>query len=178
MEKEDIALLIKQKNDALIEYLSNQDNDLWEYAPSGKWTTGGHAKHLLQAIKPLNFALSLPRIVLKSRFGTTNRPLRSYNEIVDRYRQKLEEHPNVVFGPSKNLKQPLLKDKRYFLDRLQMEHMKLVYKTRHISDKNLDELVLPHPLMGKMPVREMLMWTAYHIEHHTNILATNYSRIS
>ncbi|WP_228851654.1 DinB family protein [Aegicerativicinus sediminis] len=175
MEKEEIALLIKKKNDILIEYLTNQDDELWEAGPKGKWSTGGHAKHLLQAIKPVNFALSLPRIVLKSRFGTTNRPLRNYDEIISRYLQKLEDQPNATFGPSKNMKTPPLKDKFYFIDRLQMEHMKLVYKTRHLSDKNLDELVLPHPLMGKMPIREMLQWTAYHIEHHTNILKKSYT---
>jgi len=28
--------------------------------------------------------------------------------------------------------------------------------------------------MGKMPVRELLMWTAYHIEHHTQTLKDKY----
>jgi len=174
MEKEDIALLLQEKNDILINLLKNQNDDYWEVGPKGKWTTAGHAKHLLQAIKPLNFALSLPRFVLKNRFGTTNRPLRSYDEVTSRYLEKLNENSNVTFAPSKNMKEPKLKDKDYIIDRLQMEHMKLIYKTKHLSDKNLDELVLPHPLMGKMPIREMLMWTAYHIEHHTVVLRKSY----
>ncbi|WP_231962837.1 DinB family protein [Polaribacter sp. KT25b] len=48
------------------------------------------------------------------------------------------------------------------------------YKTVHISEKNLDTLVLPHPLMGKMTVREIIMWTAYHTEHHTKTLQNLY----
>ena len=53
---------------------------------------------------------------------------------------------------------------------MQTDEKKLQYKTRHISDKNLDTVVLAHPLMGKMPVREIIMWTAHHVEHHTNTL--------
>jgi hypothetical protein len=67
-----------------------------------------------------------------------------------------------------------LSDKQYLLNRLQVESKKLQYKTRKMSDKNLDILILPHPLMGKMPVRELLMWTSYHVEHHTKQLIESY----
>ena len=43
-----------------------------------------------------------------------------------------------------------------------------------IADRNLDTLVLPHPVMEKMSIREILLWTAYHIEHHINQLEENY----
>jgi len=72
------------------------------------------------------------------------------------------------------MKVPTIADKHFILDRLQVEQKKLQYTTKKISDKNLDTLVLPHPLMGKMPVREIIMWTAYHVEHHTETLKTNY----
>ncbi len=67
-----------------------------------------------------------------------------------------------------------LEDKHYIINRLQTENKKLQYKTKKISDKNLDNVILPHPLMGKMPVRELIMWTAYHVEHHLNTLKNNY----
>ena len=72
------------------------------------------------------------------------------------------------------MKVPNLKEKEYILTRLQVENKKLQYKTKKMSDKNLDTLILPHPLMGKMPVREIIMWTAYHIEHHTKTLQEKY----
>ena len=53
---------------------------------------------------------------------------------------------------------------------LQIQNKKLQHKTNQWKDKNLDNLILPHPLMGKMPVREIVMWTAHHTEHHTNTL--------
>ncbi len=34
------------------------------------------------------------------------------------------------------------------------------------SDKNLDKVLLPHPLLGKMMVRELLHFTYFHTDHH------------
>lgn len=174
MERDQIADLICKNNDRLIQWLQDHDDEKWESGPKDKWTTGQQALHLLQAVKPINTALSLPRFIVRFKYGKTNRAVRTYEQVVQRYKERLEQAKGATFEPSKNMKPPSLRDKRYLIDRLQMEHKKMEYKTRHISDKNLDDLVLPHPLMGKMPVREMLMWFAYHIEHHYNQLQSSY----
>ena len=174
MDKEAIADLIETKHSELISWLENQPEDSWIHGPDGKWTTGQHALHLLQSIRPLNDALSLPKFLLRLKFGKANRPVRDYDAIVQRYQERLEDAKGKTFKGSKNMKIPTLSDKHYILNRLQTEYKKLQYKTRKISDKNLDTVILPHPLMGKMPVREIIMWTAYHAEHHTTTLKTNY----
>lgn len=174
MDKDSIADLIDDKNNTLISWISKQDDDKWLEGPKGKWTTGQHALHLLQSIKPLNAALSMPKFVLRYKFGKVNRELRDYQTVVNRYQERLKDVEGKTFGPSKNMEIPALSEKQYLLDRLQVESKKLQYKTRKISDKNLDTLILPHPLMGKMPIREIIMWTAYHIEHHTNTLKEKY----
>lgn len=174
MDKESIANLLEEKNNALLSWLNNQDAKKWEQGPEGKWTTGQHALHLLQSIKPLNDALSMPKFLLRFKFGKANREVRDYDTIVRRYQERLRESPGMTLKASQTMKIPSIKEKKYILTRLQMENKKLQYKTRKISDKNLDTLILPHPLMGKMPVREIIMWTAYHIEHHTSSLRENY----
>ncbi len=174
MDKEAIADLIEAKHTELISWLEQQPEDSWMQGPEGKWTTGQQALHLLQSIKPLNDALSMPKFLLRFKFGKANRPVRNYNAIVLRYQERLEEFKGKTFKGSQNMKIPTLTDKDYILNRLQTEHKKLQYKTKKISDKNLDTLILPHPLMGKMPIREIIMWTAHHVEHHTETLKTNY----
>ena len=175
MDKESIASLIDEKHQTLINWLTVQDDEKWEEGPEGKWTTGQHTLHLLQAIKPLNTALSLPKFILRYKFGKANREVRDYDTVIIRYQERLKTLPKgATFGPSKNMKVPKLADKQYLLNRLQVESKKLQYKTRKMSDKSLDMLILPHPLMGKMIVREILMWTPYHVEHHTNQLIKNY----
>ena len=175
MDKESIANLLDEKHQKLIHWLESQEAEKWVLCPEGKWTTGQVALHLLQSIKPLNTALSMPKFLLRFKFGKANREVRDYDTVVKRYQERLKSAPQgATFGPSRNMKIPKLRDKQYILCRLQVESKKLQYKTRKMSDKNLDTLILPHPLMGKMPVRELLMWTSYHVEHHTKQLINDY----
>lgn len=174
MHKEEIADLIEENYSELITWLENHPNELWTQGPEGKWTTGQQTLHLLQSIKPLNDALSMPKFLLQFKFGKANRAFRNYDAIVKRYQERLVEAKGKTYKGSQNMKVPTLADKQYLLNRLQTEHKKLQYKTRRISDRNLDLLVLPHPLMGKMPIREIIMWTACHAAHHTAILKSNY----
>lgn len=174
MDKESIANLLEEKNQALLEWLEQQDPEKWQKGPEGKWTTGQQALHLLQSIKPLNDALSMPKFLLRYKFGKANREVRSYETIIQRYQERLKDAQGRTFKGSQNMKVPTLKDKKYILSRLQVENKKLQYKTKKISNKNLDTLILPHPLMGKMPIREIIMWTAHHIEHHTKTLQEKY----
>jgi len=175
MHKDDIILKLEEKHHILLNWLENQDDDKWLTGPGGKWTTGQQALHLLQSIKPLNDALSIPKFILKFKFGKTNRAIRDYDAVVKRYQERLIEAKGMTFKGSQNMKVPSLKEKTYILNRLQVENKKLQYKTlKRWSDKQLDTYILPHPLMGKMPVREIIMWTAYHVEHHTNTLKENY----
>lgn len=175
MKKEEIVKQLEDSHQVLLMFLEHQPKELWTKGPEGKWTTGQHALHLLQSIKKLNDALSLPRLILKYKFGIANREVRDFNTVTNRYQERLAEASGATFKNSRNMKIPPLSDKNYIITRLQMENKKLQYKTTKISDADLDKLVLPHPLMGKMPLREIIMWTAYHVLHHTKTLAKNYN---
>lgn len=174
MHKDDIVQKLEETHLELSNWLKHQDIEKWEIGPENKWTTGQHALHLVQSLKMLNAALTIPKFLLKYRYGKSNRSLRPYDAVVSRYYERLKENQGRTFGPSKNLKIPKQKDKKYLIDRLQVENKKLQYKTKKWSDKQLDTYILPHPLMGKMPVREIIMWSAYHVEHHTNSLKEKY----
>lgn len=174
MDKLAIADGIEEKYQVLFDWLNQQPAENWETGPEGKWTTSQHILHLVNSLQLLNNALSYPRFFLKYKFGLSNRPSRSYEEVVEKYQERLEENKDKTIAFNENLKSPLLKDRPRLLTRLQIQHKKLQYKTRKISDVNLDTLVIPHPLMGKMTVRELIMWAAYHTEHHTKILKNLY----
>ncbi len=174
MQKEDIVQALEEKHQTLLNWLENHDDDKWEVGPKDQWTAGQQALHLLQSISTLNNALTIPKFVLKFKFGKANRDVRDYQTVVNRYHERLKEVNGATFGPSRNMKIPKLKEKPYLLDRIQVENKKLQYKTNKWDDKQLDSYVLPHPLMGKMPIREIIMWTAYHVEHHTKTLQIHY----
>ncbi|MGJ8744582.1 DinB family protein [Polaribacter sp.] len=175
MKKEAIAELLEEKHQQLFSWLTNQSDDIWELGPDGKWTTGQQIQHLVNSLQMLNNALSYPRFFLKYKFGTCNRETRNYETIVKKYQEKLIENKDKVSEFNQKLYKPTIKEKARLLTKLQIQSKKLQYKTLKVSDINLDTLVIPHPLMGKMTIREIIMWTAHHTEHHTKILKNNYS---
>ncbi|AUC84532.1 DinB family protein [Polaribacter sp. ALD11] len=176
MTKEVIIDLLEEKHKTLFDWLEQQPRENWEKGPEEKWTTGQQILHLVTSLQLLNNALSYPRFFLKYKFGLCNREIRDYETVVKNYQEKLEENEDKAKLFNKNLKKPVLKNRERLINRLHIQNRKLQYKVRKISDLNLDTLIIPHPLMGKMTIREIIMWTAHHTEHHTNILIKKYSK--
>ncbi len=174
MDKKVIIKLLEQKHQDLFYWLENEPEEKWMNAPEGKWTVGQHAKHLLNSIQLLNHAMSFPAFVLKYKYGSTNRELRSYDVVAKRYEEKLAANLERAKQFNSKLKVPPITKKEEILTALKIQNKKLQHKTLKWKDRNLDLLILPHPLMGKMPVRELIMWTAHHTEHHLNSLKNNY----
>lgn len=174
MEKKEIISVLERKHTDLFDWLEGQTTEKWEMGPDGKWTSGQHILHLVQSIRLLNKALRTPKFLLKRKFGTANRPVRSYDEVAQRYEERLAANLERSRDFNKGLPTPSQKERQRLLASLQIQNKKLQYKTNKWSDRHLDTLLLPHPLMGRMIIREIIMWTAHHTEHHTSILKENY----
>lgn len=174
MNKESITEILEEKHQELFSWLESQPNEKWMEGPDGKWTVGQHTLHLVKSIRLLNHALSFPSFILKYKYGTINRELRDYDTVAKRYQDKLNANLDKAKKFNSSLKIPTLLEKNALITGLKIQNKKLQYKTRKLKDKNLDTLILPHPLMGRMAVREIIMWTAYHTEHHTTTLKNNY----
>lgn len=174
MDKKEIIAILEEKHTDLFDWLADQELENWERGPDGKWTSGQHVLHLVNSIKLLNKALRTPKFLLKRKFGVANRPVRDYEEVAKRYDDRLAENLERSRAFNQGLKVPSQKEKERLISLLQIQSKKLQYKTEKWSDKNLDTLLLPHPLMGRMIVREIIMWTAHHTAHHTSILKENY----
>ncbi len=170
MKKEKIINLLEEKHQELFNWLDNQSKGVFEKGPKEKWTTGQHIVHLVDSIKQVNRALSYPKFLLKYKFGKSNREVRAYSDIVKRYQEKLSKNQDKAREFNIDVKTPNQEKYNQLLNTLQVQNKKLQHKTNKWKDKDLDNLILPHPLMGKMPIREIIMWTAYYTEYHVSIL--------
>ena len=171
MNKESIIDLIGNKHQNLVNWMEIHGQEFWSYGPSGKWTSAQQIVHLVQSIKPLNTAMVIPKVALKMKFGKANRPPRSYDQVVNRYHERLREAEGIVSPFSQEMPEPSLNEMDEWLSRLTKENNKLIKSiSKSWKEKDLDICLLPHPLMGKMLVREMLMWHAYHTEHHFKLI--------
>lgn len=174
MTKEEIIQLIEEKHNDLFNWLRQHDLEKWDKGPEGKWTAGQHIRHLNQSMAPFNQALSIPKILLKAKFGVSNRETRSYEVMIEKYKTKLAANPGVGSEFSKDMGIPSREEKQEVIDRLHSQKNTMLKKLSKWKESDLDKYILPHPLLGRMPMREMFMFMAYHTLHHHRILEEKY----
>lgn len=166
---EDKAFIERQltsHTNAFVLFVQEQQGHAFTDTPQGKWSVGQNLEHLIKSLAPVNLALALPRFTLRLLFGKPNRASQTYLEVVDRYRQKLAAGGKASgrFIPS-----PItLAKKNKKLLAINREKEIMIRRVHAWSEQELDQYLLPHPLMGKLTMREMLYFSVYHIQHHLN----------
>jgi len=174
MNKKEIVALLGKEHQRLVNWLNNQPEENWEKGPEGKWTTGQQVLHIVNSLQALNKALRVPKFILKFKFGKSNREVRDFDTVVQRYQDRLRENQEAAFQFNQKLKTPSIQERKKLITTLIREYTKLQKHTKKWKDRHLDTCILPHPLMGKMPIRELIMWSAHHVNHHTNVLIDAY----
>ncbi len=164
MNKVEIKARLEESYQQYLNYLGKLSKDEYEYAPEGKWNAGEQTVHLIKSVKPVANGLGMPKFLLKYKFGKANRPSRSYDELIERYRTKLEKPYAApdAYSPSKvkhAQANELDKKLKKYIDLLEEKLVKW-------TEEQLDEYVVPHPLLGKITIRELFYFTIYHAHHH------------
>ncbi len=166
--KEDIITSLKQKVDAFNDYIRLLNKGDFEKMPGEKWSAGQNLDHLIRSMKPLPMAYSLPNFILSLLFGRSHRPSRSFDELVLKYHTKLRDggRASGAFVPSV----VTFEQREDLLRKYERLNNSLIKNIKRYEEKDLDIFLLPHPLLGKLTLREMLYFTIYHNEHHLQLL--------
>lgn len=168
MTKPQIIQLLQEKHHAFIAYIQTLSDEELLYAPADKWTAAQQLDHIHKSIKPLTQAMGYPNFVPRLLFGKANRPSKTYEELINRYNEKL-----LLGGRASGRFVPptIAASQKDELIKLIVASVKnLCTRIEKFSETELDNLILPHPLLGKITIREMLYFTAYHVEHHEAII--------
>lgn len=171
MTKAEIISLLSENHQQFIRQFESLNEYEFLSSVNNKWNASQQLDHLIRSVQPVVLAFTLPSFALKLFFGKANRPSRSYAELVAKYKNKLSDGGRasgrfVPAGLSYSQKNSSLKKFRELTTSLTK---KLDKKT----EEELDLFILPHPLLGKITLREMLYFTAYHAEHHKNQVVKN-----
>ena len=164
MIKEKNILELEVSNNTFASFIASLNEKDFLYTSNNKWSAGQQADHILRSLKPVNFAFSLPLFLLKILFGKANRPSRSYAALVQRYREKL-----VAGGKASGRYIPRYvgyNQKESICKNIISVTASICKKAVKYSEEELDIYILPHPLMGKVTLREILFFSRYHTEHH------------
>jgi uncharacterized damage-inducible protein DinB len=144
MDKIKLKEELTQHHANFINSIQSLPKDQWQVSYNQKWSAAQQLNHIILSVSPVKLAFSLPTFLLKLAFGNANRKSRSYDELIAKYHEKLKE---VVHS--------------------------LAAKIDSFSEEQLDRLILPHPLLGKLTFREMLYFTIYHVQHHHQQIKVN-----
>ena len=133
---------------------------------TARWSPAQQVRHLTRATWPLARALAMPRIALALRFGLALRRRSTYPSIVARYEKLLEERPQAGrFAPDAD-DSPDEERRAEIMARFRDAVSRLAAASGGWSEGTLDRIRLPHPLLGKLTMREMLWFTVFHTAHH------------
>jgi len=163
MKRQELIEQLQNNHQAFIEYINSLTDEEFLVSHHAKWTAGQQLQHICLSVRPVNLALLLPTFILRLLFGKPKEK-RTYEELVKAYQNVLQKggkagSPYIPKSVGINQKQKLSKDLAKLI-------ASLTEKIAKLSEDDLDNHILPHPLIGKTSIREMLYFTVYHVKHH------------
>ena len=170
LSKEEIIQQLETVSSQFTGFCSGIKDELFFYQPTGKWSIAQNVKHLITSTDTTRSAFSLPRFLVRLYAGKPNRPSRTYDELVEKYKLKLEKGgrasgrfiPNPV--TAKANKEKMIQT---FSKAMQQLTASINKKWQ---DPQLEKYIAPHPLLGKITLRELCYFTIYHTQHHLNTI--------
>ena len=136
------------------------------------WTAAEQLDHLNTSLSAVTRGFSAPRLVLRLRFGRARKPSRGFAQLRDDYRARLAaggKAPGAFVPQQETLTHAQAEIRRQDLvARWHRVNGRLRTGLESWSEKQLEVIRLPHPLLGKITAREMAFFAIYHADHHIN----------
>ena len=174
MKKTEIAKEFKEKANDFVSYINTLSDQDFEKVINNKWSPGQQLEHVYLSTKPIEQVYLLPKFLLNIFFGKPKRPSKSYNEVVTDYQKTLD---NGGTAPCKFTPKEIGIDKKErLIKQLNNTVDKLIDKLNQKSEEELDTIFIPHPLLGKITLRELYYFTIYHILHHHKKIEENLTK--
>jgi hypothetical protein len=136
------------------------------------WSPSDNVDHLMRAVKPIAKALKLPKITLQAMFGKPEKPSMNYEALCRVYRDEIARGALASGRYLPNQESPAEDaegKKQALLDQWSKANAELFSVVEKWNEDELDRYLLPHPLIGKLTIREMIYFTIYHNLRHASL---------
>lgn len=138
-------------------------------ARGDRWSYAKNLDHLTRSAMAVAKGLKLPKLAIRLLIGKGFGESRSLMEVQKNYKQILADGAQVRgrFVPADATSKDSALEKWEDCRTLLLEGLE------KWNEQQLDTHRMPHPLMGKLTVREMLFFTIFHTEHHLHSLKSD-----
>lgn len=167
----EIGAKLLEANHDYSQYCAALPADQFFLQPPGKWSAAMQTRHLVKSVDTARLAYTLPGFIVRMIGGTPNRPSRSFEELVNRYKQKLEQGGRAsgrYIPPSIPASYGQIRLLQEF-DTAMKNFAAAIAATK--KEEQLDQYLAPHPLLGKITLRELAYFTIHHARHHQQSIA-------
>ncbi|HOZ86186.1 MAG TPA: DinB family protein [Bacteroidia bacterium] len=164
MNKQTIIKTITEKYQLFTQFVGGLNAEDYHFSYQNKWTAGQQLQHMILCTKSLSkaFAMGVPLII--QNFGQTERAGLSQEKLSSLYTEQLlaggKAPERFVPGPAAP------DDANRDTATLTALIKDLCSGIESLSEQELDSLLIPHPLLDKLTLREMLYNAITHVEHH------------
>ena len=158
------------------ELISSLDQAAFETNYNNKWSAGQDLVHLIKVLKIVNIGFTLPKPLLHLMYGVNKNETRSFELLKTLYKNALE---GGAKSPTIYIPKPVLfESKNHLIQKHQQLNEAFIDKMNQHSDNALDRYRLPHPILGKVTLRELASFTSFHTKHHLELLRSKLAHIN
>ena len=173
------AKIIASLNDGVNQFnelISGLNQAAFETNYNNKWSAGQDLVHLIKVLKIVNIGFTLPKPLLHLMYGVNKNEARCFELLQTLYKNALE---GGAKSPAIYIPKPVLfESKNHLIQKHQQLNEAFIDKMNQHSDNALDRYRLPHPILGKVTLRELASFTSFHTKHHLELLRSKLAHIN
>jgi hypothetical protein len=91
LTKEEIIKQLHSAQEEFTGFCSVIDDDKFFHQPKEKWSIAQNVNHLTISANTTRLVFLLPKFIVRLYAGKPNRPSRTYDELVNKYKMKLQQ---------------------------------------------------------------------------------------
>ena len=171
MNKSEITTSLRNNHQSFIHLIGQLNGEQLKQSQPHQWNPAQQLEHIYLSFRPVLLAFQLPRFIPRLLFGVAKRKSRDYDTLVRDYQTKLQQGGKA---PSAYVPTATVNSIKRLLQ-LERSVDRLCHIIDGLTEEQLDRYLLPHPLLGKLTMREMLYFTIYHVSHHHRQVEKNLS---
>lgn len=163
MTKASLIEQFKNNHEEFIDYIDGLTETEFMSSTNGKWTPGQQLEHVYLCLVPIAKVLPSSSFI-KEKFGVLDRTGLDYEMVITNYKAALSQGGKA---PDKFLPAAVeLAQKGSLIDQTNQTLSGICQSLNSYTEAELDTLVLPHPLLGKLSISELFFLMSYHAIHH------------
>jgi hypothetical protein len=169
--------IIKSLDENVIQFnelVKNLNKEEFETNIDGRWSAGQDLVHLIKVLKIVNIGFALPKTILRLMYGVNKNGNRSFEHLQQLYKDALKVGAKAppIYVP----KPVAYIDKDNLIQKHASLNKSFIDKLNNHTQHALDNYRLPHPILGKISLGELAIFTSFHTSHHIELLKSKLGR--